>query len=44
MRTLHRTGHFWWAAGPWWGTYIYNMEPPSGVSYTGVLPKILPYV
>lgn len=37
------TGHMWWAAGPWWGDYIYNMEPPSGVAYKNVLPKLLPY-
>lgn len=26
-------GALWWAAGPWWGTYMYNMEPPSGTGY-----------
>lgn len=27
-------GASWWAAGPWWGTYIYSMEPSSGTAYT----------
>ncbi|KAI9658420.1 MAG: hypothetical protein M1821_002553 [Bathelium mastoideum] len=26
-------GALWWAAGPWWGTYIYGAEPTSGVAY-----------
>ncbi|ORY03921.1 glycoside hydrolase superfamily [Clohesyomyces aquaticus] len=33
-------GAIWWAAGPWWGDYIYNMEPESGVAWTGILPQI----
>ena len=37
------TGAIWWAAGPWWGDYIFTMEPPSGIAYTDILPKILPY-
>lgn len=36
-------GAMWWAAGPWWGTYIYSMEPPSGVAYTGMLSTLQPY-
>ncbi|KAF2002575.1 glycoside hydrolase family 5 protein [Amniculicola lignicola CBS 123094] len=36
-------GAIWWAAGPWWGDYMYNMEPPSGPAWTGVLPKIKSY-
>ncbi|KAJ2975057.1 hypothetical protein NUW58_g8467 [Xylaria curta] len=27
-------GALWWAAGPWWGDYIFNFEPPSGTGYT----------
>jgi endoglucanase len=27
-------GALWWAAGPWWGTYMYSFEPPSGTGYT----------
>jgi endoglucanase len=26
-------GASWWAAGPWWGDYIYSFEPPSGTGY-----------
>lgn len=26
-------GALWWAAGPWWDTYIYSFEPPSGIGY-----------
>lgn len=36
-------GALWWAAGPWWGTYIYSMEPPSGVAYTGMLSTLESY-
>ena len=38
------TGSLWWAAGPWWGDYIYSMEPPTGVAYQNVLPSLLSYV
>ncbi|KAH7161130.1 glycoside hydrolase superfamily [Dactylonectria macrodidyma] len=27
-------GALWWAAGPWWGDYIYSFEPPSGTGYS----------
>ncbi|KAI0445530.1 glycoside hydrolase family 5 protein [Xylaria telfairii] len=37
-------GWLWWGAGPWWGNYIYGMEPPSGVAYTGVLPSLTQYI
>ncbi|KAF7595984.1 hypothetical protein BBP40_004130 [Aspergillus hancockii] len=23
-------GVLWWAAGPWWNNYTFNMEPPNG--------------
>jgi len=36
-------GGIWWAAGPWWADYIYNMEPTTGVAWTGILPKIKSY-
>lgn len=36
-------GAMWWAAGPWWGDYMYSMEPPSGPAWTGILPKIKTY-
>ena len=35
------TGAIWWAAGPWWADYIYNMEPPSGIAWTSVLNQII---
>ncbi|KAJ4365026.1 hypothetical protein N0V83_008642 [Neocucurbitaria cava] len=37
------TGALWWAAGPWWGDYIYNMEPTTGAAWTGILPQIKSY-
>ncbi|GES62082.1 putative endoglucanase [Aspergillus terreus] len=36
-------GAAWWAAGPWWGTYMFNMEPPSGTGYTNYLSVLKPY-
>lgn len=38
-------GAFWWAAGPWWGDYMYSFEPPSGTGYNyynEVLKKYTP--
>ncbi len=38
-------GAMWWAAGPWWGDYIYGMEPPNGVGYVnyiGLLQRYFP--
>ncbi|KAF2737263.1 glycoside hydrolase [Polyplosphaeria fusca] len=36
-------GAIWWAAGPWWADYMYNMEPTSGPAWSGILPKIKTY-
>ncbi|KAF2788105.1 glycoside hydrolase family 5 protein [Melanomma pulvis-pyrius CBS 109.77] len=36
-------GGIWWAAGPWWGDYMYNMEPTSGPAWAGILPSIKSY-
>nr|ARO48344.1 cellulase [Stegonsporium opalus] len=36
-------GAMWWAAGPWWGDYMYSMEPESGPAWVGILPKIKSY-
>jgi endoglucanase len=36
-------GAIWWAAGPWWGDYIYSMEPTSGPAWVNILPKIKSY-
>ena len=38
------TGWLWWGAGPWWGDYMYGMEPPSGTAYKGVLPSITQFI
>ncbi|KAM0548159.1 hypothetical protein ACHAPJ_010080 [Fusarium lateritium] len=38
------TGWLWWAAGPWWGDYMYSMEPSSGTAYTKVLPEIKQFI
>ncbi|RHZ70880.1 hypothetical protein CDV55_102795 [Aspergillus turcosus] len=37
-------GALWWAAGPWWGNYMFNMEPPSGAAYVGMLDILEPYL
>lgn len=36
-------GNLWWAAGPWWGSYSYSMEPSTGNAFVNILPSILPY-
>ncbi|CAI7671479.1 unnamed protein product [Penicillium pancosmium] len=36
-------GASWWAAGPWWSTYIFSMEPPSGTAYTYYLKVLSAY-
>jgi endoglucanase len=30
--------------GPWWGDYMFSMEPPSGAAYTGMLPSIQQFI
>ncbi|KAI4602185.1 hypothetical protein KJ359_009422 [Pestalotiopsis sp. 9143b] len=37
-------GWLLWGGGPWWGTYIFSMEPPTGTQYVGVMPSILQYI
>ncbi|KZV68271.1 carbohydrate-binding module family 1 protein [Peniophora sp. CONT] len=34
-------GATWWSAGPWWGSYIYSMEPSTGVAVASMLPEAL---
>lgn len=34
-------GALWWAAGPWWGNYFMNAEPPSGISLQRIFPEVL---
>ncbi|KAF2261470.1 glycoside hydrolase [Lojkania enalia] len=36
-------GAIWWAAGPWWGDYMYSMEPTSGPAWSGILSEIKSY-
>jgi hypothetical protein len=31
-------GALWWAAGPWWGDYIFGLEPTDGVAYSAYVP------
>ncbi|RBR19833.1 uncharacterized protein FIESC28_05439 [Fusarium coffeatum] len=38
------TGWMYWAAGPWWGDYMYSMEPADGISYKKVLPEIKKFI
>ncbi|KAM5343206.1 hypothetical protein ACJ41O_014172 [Fusarium nematophilum] len=38
------TGWLWWAAGPWWGDYMFSMQAPSGTAYTKFLPKIKEFI
>lgn len=37
-------GALWWAAGPWWGSYIYSFEPPSGTGYSFYDSTLVKYV
>ncbi|KAJ5103248.1 hypothetical protein N7532_003777 [Penicillium argentinense] len=37
-------GAMWWAAGPWWGSYIFSMEPTSGTAYQGMLATLEPFL
>ncbi|BCR88133.1 putative extracellular endoglucanase/cellulase [Aspergillus chevalieri] len=36
-------GAEWWAAGPWWGDYMYNLEPTDGQAYGAYLPILKKY-
>jgi len=36
-------GWTWWAAGPWWGGYIFTIEPSNGVD-DPKLTNLLPYL
>lgn len=40
-------GAMWWGGGPFWGDYIFSMEPPSGngfVAYIDILVRYVPVV
>ncbi|KAL4913583.1 endo-beta-1,4-glucanase A [Aspergillus aurantiobrunneus] len=36
-------GGLWWAAGPWWGDYMFNLEPENGVAYQEYMAILRPY-
>ncbi|KAE8365238.1 glycoside hydrolase superfamily [Aspergillus caelatus] len=36
-------GAEWWSAGPWWGSYMYSMEPTDGTAYSTYLPILKKY-
>jgi endoglucanase len=38
------TGWLFWSAGPWWGDYMFSLEPPSGAAYTGLLSTLKPFI
>lgn len=38
------TGWLWWAAGPWWGDYMYSIEPTSGTAYTEYLSSLQTFI
>ncbi|KAI9817430.1 MAG: hypothetical protein M1827_001040 [Pycnora praestabilis] len=37
-------GALMWGGGPWWGDYMFSVEPPSGTAYENVLPSVLPFI
>ncbi|KAJ5215917.1 uncharacterized protein N7498_002324 [Penicillium cinerascens] len=37
------TGVEWFSAGPWWGTYMYSLEPTDGPAYSTYLPILEKY-
>jgi endoglucanase len=36
-------GALWWGAGPWWGDYIYGMEPDDGIAYQYYIDTLVKY-
>jgi len=46
MKTNNDVWRGWllWGGGPWWGSYMFSMEPPSGAAYEGVMPSVLQYI
>lgn len=37
-------GAMWWAAGPWWGSNMFSMEPVDGVCYDYYMPTLQKYM
>jgi len=36
-------GALWWAAGPWWGDYMFSVEPKDGVAYSTYADLVASY-
>ena len=36
-------GALWWGAGPWWGDYIYGMEPETSIGYVYYIDTLTKY-
>ncbi|KAI5369822.1 Putative glycoside hydrolase, family 5, glycoside hydrolase superfamily [Septoria linicola] len=36
-------GALWWGAGPWWGDYMFSVEPADGVAFTTYVPMLAGY-
>jgi endoglucanase len=37
-------GWIWWAAGPFWGDYLFSIEPGEGIAFDNYLDILLDYV
>jgi hypothetical protein len=37
-------GWSWWAAGPWWGEYMFTLEPASGGADRAVMPILKDFI
>lgn len=37
------TGAMWWGAGPYWGDYIYSLEPTEGTAYTAYIDTLITF-
>jgi endoglucanase len=37
-------GWIWWAAGPFWGNYLFSLEPGEGVAFDGYLNLLQEFV
>jgi endoglucanase len=37
-------GWLWWSAGPWWGKYMYSIEPKDGKAVKPYLDLLLEYL
>jgi endoglucanase len=37
-------GWTWWAAGPWWGGYMFSIEPTNGTTDKPQMKVIEPFL